>query len=515
MIWLDVFAEDLPGPLRLRVRGRSMRPTLRPGDEVLIQPVTADALAPGDWVALRGGFLHRYLGRYDGYIVTKGDGHKVFDPPWPSEAVLGRVTEAWRAGRCFYRRTPGQLRRERLLAVGHYVFGNVWNVLRRVKALFLALLVLTFVTPYVWAAVVIADFTAEAGANSITLRWETASETGNLGFYLRRSLSKNGEYIRISDFIPSLDEGAGAAYEYVDPDVTPGVTYYYKVEDVPENGSQGSFSDPVWATVPLNPTPTFTPTPTPTATPTPTITPTPFPTSATPTINPTVTFTPTGTATPTPQPTPTPNPNVRFWAEKPNLAAGECTTLRWQTFNVRAVFFDNVGVAGDGARTFCPCADETHTLTVKYLNGVTENFVVTLSVSGVCATPLPGTSTWTPTPRPLPSVELPATATATPVPGATPRPPVVATLPATATRPPTPATPSEAATSPVPYSTPVSPILTPPPPTPRVAATLVLVEGESRALSVDNALSVWLLLVGSIIGLGFIGAGTLLWKRHS
>ena len=142
MIWLDAITENLSGPLRLRVNGRSMLPTLRPGDEVVVHPVTAEALEPGDWVVVRnaqGAFLHRYLGRRDGAVVTKGDGHRALDPLWPSDAVLGRVVEAQRDGRCFYRRTPGRLRREKVLAAGHHVLGDVWSVLRRVKALLLAL----------------------------------------------------------------------------------------------------------------------------------------------------------------------------------------------------------------------------------------------------------------------------------------------------------------------------------------------------------------------------------------
>lgn len=508
MIWSDALTDTLPGPTRLRVRGQSMLPTLRPGDEVLVHPVAVETLAPGDWVALRGGFLHRYLGWRKGRIVTKGDGHRAFDPAWPPEAVLGRVVEAQRDGRCFYRRTPGQLRRERLLAAGHRAFGDVWGALRRVKALFLAAFALLLIASLVWAAVVITGVTAEADLTSITVRWETASETANLGFYVRRSLSAMGEYVRISDFIPSLDEGAGALYSYVDTNVTPGVTYYYKIEDVPASGALGSLTEPVSATVPLNATPSLTPSPTRTFT--------PAPTSTMPTITPTTTITPTATATGTPAPTTTPNPNVRFWADKTDLPAGECATLQWQTRNIRAVYFDNVGVPGDGARTFCPCATESHTLTVKYQDGTTEDFVITLNVTGVCTTPRAGTPTLTSTPRlVLPPIESSATPTFTPMPGATTRPPVIATAPATLTpTPPPPPLPTPAPLdtplpSPTTSSAPLSPL-----PTPRLSSTRALVEGNSRVVKVDKALSIWLVVVGGIVGLGFMGAGILMWKRR-
>jgi len=130
--------------------------------------------------------------------------------------------------------------------------------------------------------VTLTSFTADAGTNSITVQWETASETDNLGFRLWRSQELNDNYVDISGFIPSSDEGAGALYKYTDSDVTAGVTYYYKLQDIPGDGSPGSFTDPVSATISLNATATPTPTSTRTVTPTPTQTPltTPMPTPA-------------------------------------------------------------------------------------------------------------------------------------------------------------------------------------------------------------------------------------------
>lgn len=507
MVWLDAITENLSGPLRLRVRGRSMLPTLRPGDEVVVHPVTAEALEPGDWVVVRnaqGAFLHRYLGRRDGGVVTKGDSHRALDPLWPSDAVLGRVVEAQRDGRCFYRRTPGRLRRERVLATGHQVLGGVWGVLRRVKALLLALCVALFTVTLVWAAVKITEFTAEARiecepgkAACIILKWETASETDNLGFRIVRSLTETGSYAEISDFIPSLDEGVGASYIFTDTAVTPGITYFYKVQDLPAGGGAG-YTNPISATIPL-------PTPTPTAT-------------------------PTATPTPTLSPTSTPNPNVRFWADKTELTAGECTTLYWQTNNLLAVFFDNVGVAGDGQRQFCPCATESHTLRVRYLNSAIEDFVITLNVTGQC-----GVATVAATSTRVPREPITNGPTATPRPTFTPA-PTLSSVNATATASaevivPT-ATASEAipaATQPVaqdatqPAEPFVSPLATPPaffegqggataplnlPPTrPPVA-------GEPSGVPVEKLLSVWLLIIGGIVGAGFIGAGILMWKRQ-
>ena len=99
--------------------------------------------------------------------------------------------------------------------------------------------------------VVLTSFTAEAGAHTVKVNWETASEVHNLGFYIWRSLEEMQNYTNISGFIPSQDEGAGAFYAYEDTDVTPGLTYYYRLLDVPDDGSFGEFTSAVTATVPL------------------------------------------------------------------------------------------------------------------------------------------------------------------------------------------------------------------------------------------------------------------------
>ena len=521
MIWLDAVTENLPGPMRLRVRGRSMLPTLRPGDEVIVQPATAEALAPGDWVVVRGAqgaFLHRYLGWRNGRVVTKGDGHRALDPSWSPEAVLGRVVEAQRGGRCFYRRTPGQLRRERLLAVGHQALGSVWGMLRRVKSLLLALFAVLMVASLVWAAVGLTDFYAEDDIDAIIVYWETASETNNLGFRLWRSLTEDDGYVDISDFIASLDEGAGAFYEYEDVEVTPGIIYYYKLQDLPDGGGPDSYTDPISATIPLEASPTVTPT-----------------------LEDTPTATATSTPTLTPSASPTPNPNVRFWADETDLNAGECATVYWQTSNILAVHFDGLGVSGNGERAFCPCETESHTLRVKYLNGTTEDFVVTLDVTGQCNVTPTSTPTLSPrenigdrptsTPRSTSTPDLTATAfaeaffataTASTEARLATATASAATQAATQTAMPDTAEPSGPGASPVPTLTVSSDssedlvkveadeVV----PTSSLLPTRGQVEGEASGVPVERMLSVWLLIVGGIIGAGFIGAGIIMWKRQ-
>jgi hypothetical protein len=86
--------------------------------------------------------------------------------------------------------------------------------------------------------VTLSSFQARAGYGNIQLEWTTASEENNAGFYLMRSEDPEGEFIRLNN---ELIEGNGNAntshtYSYTDPEVTPDVTYYYKLYSVDYNG---------------------------------------------------------------------------------------------------------------------------------------------------------------------------------------------------------------------------------------------------------------------------------------
>ena len=80
------------------------------------------------------------------------------------------------------------------------------------------------------------------------LSWETGSETDNAGFHIHRSLRLRGDYAQItSGLIPA--EGSpseGAKYAYVDREVEPGTSYFYKLEDV-DNSGAGTLHGPVSA----------------------------------------------------------------------------------------------------------------------------------------------------------------------------------------------------------------------------------------------------------------------------
>ncbi len=104
-------------------------------------------------------------------------------------------------------------------------------------------------------AIELISFTAEAGAGSVTLAWETAAEIDNEGFNLWRGEATDGPYAKLNaSLIPAQgDPDTGAGYEYVDSDVVKGVTYYYKLEDVDLHGVS-TFHGPLSATAgPIHP----------------------------------------------------------------------------------------------------------------------------------------------------------------------------------------------------------------------------------------------------------------------
>jgi hypothetical protein len=85
------------------------------------------------------------------------------------------------------------------------------------------------------SAVELASFAATAAGRAILLEWETASEVDNLGFNLYRAGSPDGPRAQINGgLIPARMPGSpiGAAYQFLDGSVTPGITYYYWLEDV-------------------------------------------------------------------------------------------------------------------------------------------------------------------------------------------------------------------------------------------------------------------------------------------
>jgi hypothetical protein len=143
--WVEILGQDWSGPLRLRVQGNSMRPTLRPGDQVTVEPASAGDLRTGDWVLVKSQdsyFLHRFLGfTREGLLLTKGDGHRAPDPPWPPETLHGRAVAFSRAGKTVPL-SPASAR-ERVRTVAHRSMAQIWSLLKRAGLIALVLLAIT------------------------------------------------------------------------------------------------------------------------------------------------------------------------------------------------------------------------------------------------------------------------------------------------------------------------------------------------------------------------------------
>jgi len=98
-------------------------------------------------------------------------------------------------------------------------------------------------------AITLTSFTAQEGAGSVTLTWETATEIDNAGFNLYRATSGNGSYTKINTALIAADGDpvSGASYSFRDERLAPG-TYYYKLEDVDYYGVT-TMHGPVSATI--------------------------------------------------------------------------------------------------------------------------------------------------------------------------------------------------------------------------------------------------------------------------
>lgn len=95
-------------------------------------------------------------------------------------------------------------------------------------------LIYAVVIQSVQAAVTLVRFEITASTiSSVTLEWETATEYQNLYFFITRSLTENGTYVQISDYIFAEGTGvSGSVYQYIDRDVQAGQRYFYKLEAV-------------------------------------------------------------------------------------------------------------------------------------------------------------------------------------------------------------------------------------------------------------------------------------------
>lgn len=88
-----------------------------------------------------------------------------------------------------------------------------------------------------------------------------------------------------------------------------------------------------------------------------------------------------------------PNASINFWADSYSISPGQCTVVRWDVQGVQAVFFNEQGVAGQGAQQVCPTQTTTYNLRVVMNDGSQQNRQVTVAVNGspnnISPTPIP------------------------------------------------------------------------------------------------------------------------------
>jgi hypothetical protein len=89
------------GVMRLRIASDSMRPTLRPGDEIAVQPDAIAALRPGDLIAYQVGrdlVCHRVVRSSGDAVWTRAETAGAADNRITPDQVLGRVVEVRKRG---------------------------------------------------------------------------------------------------------------------------------------------------------------------------------------------------------------------------------------------------------------------------------------------------------------------------------------------------------------------------------------------------------------------------------
>jgi hypothetical protein len=90
-------------------------------------------------------------------------------------------------------------------------------------------------------AVTLSFFTANWDSEQVLVAWETTMEQNTVGFNVWRSETRDGGYVQVNEtLIPVASPGGvwGGSYAFTDFDVTPGTTYYYKLEELEVDGAR-------------------------------------------------------------------------------------------------------------------------------------------------------------------------------------------------------------------------------------------------------------------------------------
>lgn len=89
------------GQLRITVNGTSMKPSLQPGDALLVDSHLKNEIALGQIVTFLNGdtlVTHRVVKLQASTFILKGDNAPAFDPPIGNGQIVGRVVAVEHAG---------------------------------------------------------------------------------------------------------------------------------------------------------------------------------------------------------------------------------------------------------------------------------------------------------------------------------------------------------------------------------------------------------------------------------
>ncbi|MBN2413560.1 Ig-like domain-containing protein [candidate division KSB1 bacterium] len=78
---------------------------------------------------------------------------------------------------------------------------------------------------------------AQVPYKGVSVNWTTRSEENNLGFFIYRNISENGEYEKLNDKI--LPPRTNGEYTFIDTTASAGRKYYYKLIDISASGLSG------------------------------------------------------------------------------------------------------------------------------------------------------------------------------------------------------------------------------------------------------------------------------------
>lgn len=101
-------------------------------------------------------------------------------------------------------------------------------------------------------SVELSDFAANPTTQAIELSWTTASEQNHDSFIVERSTDANS-FERIGSLPATGNATTSTSYEYLDQQVLPGITYYYRLKQIATDG-EIEFSETVSAKIELSDT---------------------------------------------------------------------------------------------------------------------------------------------------------------------------------------------------------------------------------------------------------------------